>query len=754
MPSKSSSVVAIRPQQFLFRAQRWVTTLFSITLLCGILSLILLSMFFISLESATVTTGTPPKTQTVYAPSSIHKTYLVSSLVVGLVEVVLLSIMLVDYFKIFGKVYKTVPFITITSMAGIALVVIIVDIVFLSHAYHQCPKGSFLNLFSQSCQAGCNSNSDCSTGSECFNGACCNTITHYPCDDGICCEQPCQSLANGNTFCCQNVCTAKDGTKECCGLGTVCMEGSGCVSLCGTQTCKTDEYCYAIPNISIGDSTNFNMSDTFNYDASGNTVYNCLPVPSDCAAAQKPQAVPPAIDNFYTCFNSDGLDPTVYKNILNANNATLFNTIGDSEIMASPYNKPYNGYICGGSPQERAIQTCFQNCQNTSRCIQEATTDTIGLGAVTDGSGNLYCNQLISCNNTVGSTDENVSSTSLTTYSQTGIASNGSMRTAVTESFPVKSSWTPPPSSSSSNSINAYEKSCTAFPDIIANDNQWGPCTGTLITSSNYQCHKTSNNETGEVRIAAPIQYEIAISNGDWNSATILQSQCQTGQTNCFGPSTSKQLSSSPFNPANGAKYINAGDAWTINFPDLGQPFQLGFLSMSGSTNHYLTCVGGNTASIIFLKKSNPEDRSTLLDGDAVYLLLQEPISGQFRVLGHNDNVYSPSYTPLFANHGDCTTTGSCCNAGSFSSPSGDNDNWYTIQFQSSNSNDWANAYYGLGKPQPLSQSTVFYIAVGNGNEPNRGGYLTTLSNNGMITDMAGGKATFQCDSLQTSCSS
>jgi hypothetical protein len=250
-------------------------------------------------------------------------------------------------------------------------------------------------------------------------------------------------------------------------------------------------------------------------------------------------------------------------------------------------------------------------------------------------------------------------------------------------------------------------------------------------------------------------QYQIVITNGDWNTATIKEAVdgCQSGQTNCFGASTYDSLTGSPFNPAKGAKYINAGDAWTINLPDLGAPFQLEFISMSGTTNNYLTGLGGKTASIIFLKKSDPEDRTTLLDGDAVYILLQEPISGQFRVLGHYDNVYSPSYTPLFYNHGECTTTGSCCDAGSFSSPSGDNDNWYTIQLQSSNSNDWANAYYGSGKPQPLSQSTVFYIAVGNGNEPRRGGYLTILSNNGMITDMEGGKTTFQCDSLQTSCS-
>jgi len=714
------ATVFLKPNQFLFRGQPWVTTLFSVVILCALTSIILFIMFFASLETAHVLTGTPPKKQTVYALASIHKTYLVLGLVLGVVEMVLLSIVLVDYFRIFGThgVYKTVPFLTITTMMGVALVVVVVDFVFLFHAYNQCPKGSFLNLVSQTCEEGCNTDSDCPRGNQCINGVCCDTTTHHPCNDGTCCSQPCQTLGNGKTFCCDNVCTAKDGTKECCGLGTVCADGVGCVSTCGSKTCDSNQYCYEIPHVSPADASHFNLSETFNYDASGNTVYNCLPLPSECSAEQTLQAVPAGIDNFYACFNANGLEESLYPQMLMAEGASSFQGVGN-QIMGSENNRGYSGFFCGGAPQERGVQTSFKNCGDTGRCMTEATTDTIGMGAVVDASGTLYCNQLINCNNVVGS-NASSATTALSTYSQTGIVSDGSLRTAHTIINNVRPSWTPPPSTTSlsgasSDSINVYQASCGAFPDIT---DTWGPCNGTMMAgNTNYQCQ--TNGTTGGIRAYVAPQYQIVLTTeNDWNTATIQQAPggCQPGQINCFGASEYDSLTGSPFNPAKGAVYINAGDAWGVDVF-----FQNQFVPTMTSNNTspiYLIAQPESTTPptptdpLLFLKKNNPDDRSTLLDGDQVYILLQDtPVNDQFMVFGEQGN----SYPTFDSSHGACTTTkdGTCCSVGGFSTSSANN--WYTIRFVTSNTNDWANAYYGRDQPQPLSITTPFYLELGYG---------------------------------------
>jgi hypothetical protein len=185
-------------------------------------------------------------------------------------------------------------------------------------------------------------------------------------------------------------------------------------------------------------------------------------------------------------------------------------------------------------------------------CLDTATTSTLFMAPARDDQNNLYCNQIIQCNNTVSENDEDDNPyDSYSTQTPTATPSPSPSPTPTqlsyyTKSVPVEDPQTgkvvihqqhvpfkpfEPPTASSSfrstspnSSINRYEPDCSAFPSIPST---WGNCTGTTAEGSpDYSCQiqKGSGNIIPTSNI--PINYTI--------NADYMVGYVQVGQQGTF----------------------------------------------------------------------------------------------------------------------------------------------------------------------------------------------------------------------------
>ena len=260
-----------------------------------------------------------------------------------------------------------------------------------------CGPGSSWNETSQECLLFCGSDGECTTGQSCINGQCCNYPVCKTKDGDKCCEVCTADPDNpGYSLCCAANKIYKDasGQTACCSAGQI-SDGSKCGVVCGptgsTKICTPGNECLLIKNVdpksSIFTQLNSNTDNSSEKNSDGTyNFYSCMGT-KDMCNSQNAIASPPAVGNFYPCFDMGNNKP----NDILSKNINDFNT----ELQK---DQGY-GYYCGDDKEDlsRLYRINFINKDkcNYTNCLAAMANPYVTDIQYDESTGN--CTSLQSC---------------------------------------------------------------------------------------------------------------------------------------------------------------------------------------------------------------------------------------------------------------------------------------------------------------------------------------------------------------------
>ncbi len=260
-----------------------------------------------------------------------------------------------------------------------------------------CGAGSSWNETSQECLISCGSDGECTPGQSCINGQCCNYTACKTKDGDKCCETCTADPDNtGYSLCCAANKIYKDasGKTACCSAGQI-SDGTKCGVLCGptgsTKICIPGNECLLIKNVdpksSIFTQLNSNTDNSSEKNSDGTyNFYSCMGT-KDMCNSQNAIASPPAVGNFYPCFNMGNMQTSD----LLSKDTKDFN-------KDFPKDQGY-GYYCGDNTQDlsRLYRINFENKDkcNYANCVAAMANPYVTDIQYDETTGN--CTSLQSC---------------------------------------------------------------------------------------------------------------------------------------------------------------------------------------------------------------------------------------------------------------------------------------------------------------------------------------------------------------------
>jgi len=299
-----------------------------------------------------------------------------------------------------------------------------------------CGKGDKWNEQTLSCNKYCSTDGDCNKDQYCVNNSCCEYPVCKTKDGDKCCNDCSPDPNNqGYSVCCSKLQTCNvNGKTICCQGGQICNKDNKCVDPCGpdgsTVVCSDGQKCLQIKDVNNNSnmykklSSNTNNYSEQNKDGTTN-FYSCLDI-NDVCQSDTVHAVPPAINNFYPCFEIDkknkdtGLGFCSYKtDVTKVNdcknfedektctsqdckwyNILEYDTDDYSELNKVITNtfRTYDGYYCGNNDENKS--RLYGLKLDTKKCSYENCVAAVANPTVTDiyydeSTGN--CTSLQSC---------------------------------------------------------------------------------------------------------------------------------------------------------------------------------------------------------------------------------------------------------------------------------------------------------------------------------------------------------------------
>lgn len=489
--------IVISPNEFLFKSNPVYIYMFFSVLVFLVIAGLCLTVYYVQLNQTKGTAGV------LY--TNIHKSYLSVSVAFAVIVIVLTTYMLIRFFRIFpiGTNFRTTPSIIMSTLLTVAFIVMIIDVIALSKDLNSgiyCAYGQHLDPITVQCLDGCNGDdTNCSGGSKCRGNQCCPPENLCGAD-GCCSPGDCYESADGSKACCPEGSICKNGTTtKCCTTGTVCDEDSGeCVSTCGTGRCGVDQLCNQWNPIdaSTAEHTFCPLDDKI-YDPNTQTLSCCFPKPSaeGCVPQAVVATVPASTDNYTSCFSTGGLTNDDITQLMNASSTDEFAAKGRT-IMLTGNNANKAGYLCGyDEPLKRGFMTTYSGTgcpTSTALCYQnDATTKTERMMATTSGT-DLYCKQLITCNDTLPSSP--FRSVAPNGFTQTEvICDDQGVCTTKNTAVPYKNpdekvpTYNAADKAATTSTSYLFQSDCTSYPDITNPSAQ--SCDGTVMANSEqFQC--------------------------------------------------------------------------------------------------------------------------------------------------------------------------------------------------------------------------------------------------------------------------
>jgi len=498
-------VTTVHQAEFIFHTKAYYPYLFFSILLMLLVAILLVLLFFLQLKKTQGSVG-------VYY-SDIHKSYLLSSIILTVITLALsgyLSFQFYRIFPIYGPDVKSGTSILFLSMVTLSVVVIIVSVVFWGRNWNKdvsCPYETHLNTSTLQCDRGCNNDgSNCPPGQLCLGNDCCPS--DHQCGQSCCEPSRCFKTSSGKPFCCpSDPCVDSEGKTRCCDSGTICQDGQ-CLVLCGQdRACTSDEYCAEWNKIENPSQIQCSGDETNKiYDPDSKTLYCCMPKPSGSDCSLVTSASLPITGNYTSCYSTRGESEEDQQNIDQALQEILTSdndAFAQSKIMGYGPNRNKDGYLCGfDGPIERAYQSIYQGeaCSTDYlKCQDNLTTSTLSMGwnlSTEKDTPVLFCNQRILCNDQVNTDTE--AKTLPSSYNLSEAVPDGTVDTVSTKTIQYKNPEDVRKQSSiSKNDLSStlFQKSCDAYPEI--NTGSLGDCNGTNLPKNNYLCAKTEDGAYG-----------------------------------------------------------------------------------------------------------------------------------------------------------------------------------------------------------------------------------------------------------------
>lgn len=260
----------------------------------------------------------------------------------------------------------------------------------LNQCVPDCPIGTKLDYTTQTCIPGCVSKDDCIGGTECVSGQCCKYVTDINCGDACCDPSNCQD----GQVCCPKDKYCDDGV--CCGEIGGCINGH-CRVYCpdADHTCELGQACFSF------DASTTHYPGAYEKDGK---AYLCSTISDNCQPDANPQFFPHSLGTTSSFYPAAGL-PTgqpgqdVINDALNYSGSPTEAAQIIDELLGNDPNLGHLGAYCGTS-LATPIRIVSQKHTGT-KCTPQSCLDyvypniTTNVSAVTDDSGQLFCNMII-----------------------------------------------------------------------------------------------------------------------------------------------------------------------------------------------------------------------------------------------------------------------------------------------------------------------------------------------------------------------
>ena len=226
-----------------------------------------------------------------------------------------------------------------------------------------------------------------------------------------CTEPPCGKSVIGNqAMCCpsENICYS-NGKLECCGDGTICINGS-CSPICGYDEtgagmfCTDTQTCVMVENITPDIEANLKQKYGDKINFNNNTAYVCLDNNSSCYFEENPINFPAGIDNYFPCYNFPVSSVADYDNpgpgyCTDINDSPIDTCMKYTDEISCNSNTSctFTKGLC--LPNQSNVVTCSEHqdsksCTGDSKCKWRNIMQYVGQSAQNNIDSKIYYNTI------------------------------------------------------------------------------------------------------------------------------------------------------------------------------------------------------------------------------------------------------------------------------------------------------------------------------------------------------------------------